>query len=282
MEYQQTSSKPLPEIVLEPRTGLQFLDFDELYSYRDLFWFLIWRQLKVRYAQSAIGIGWAIIQPLFSMLVFTVIFGKLAEIDSNGAPYALFSLAALLPWTYFSNSVTDGIASLVTEANMLKKIYFPRILLPISAVVAKLIDLGIASVMMAILMIIYQQLPTTQIFLLPLGILLMVITASGISIWLTALAVQYRDVKHAISFILQIAMYASPVVYSVSIIPAQWQLFYGINPMVGVIELFRSSLLGTGAIRWDLLAVGTVSAVTILISGIIFFRGKEKAFADVA
>ncbi|MCC9601446.1 ABC transporter permease [Stieleria sp. JC731] len=270
------------ELIIEPRKGLQLFDWKELVAYRDLFRFLIWRQIKVRYAQSAIGIGWAVIQPLFSMVLFTVIFGKLAEIDSNGAPYALFSLAALLPWTYFSNAITDGVASLVSEANMLRKIYFPRLLLPLSAVCAKLVDFVIAAVMMGILMVIYQHAPPIQILVLPLAAALMIITASGVSVWLTALAVQYRDVKHAMSFLVQLGMYASPVVYPVSLIPDQYRLLYAINPMAGVIEAFRAGLLGTQPIPWDLLAVGTVSSSVLLLSGLLFFRSKEKIFADVA
>ncbi|MCD0458877.1 ABC transporter permease [Roseiconus lacunae] len=270
------------ELVIEPRKGLQLFDWKELVAYRDLFRFLIWRQIKVRYAQSAIGIGWAIIQPLFSMVLFTLIFGRLAEIDSNGAPYALFSLAALLPWTYFSNAITDGVASLVSEANMLRKIYFPRLLLPLSAVCAKLVDFGIAAAMMAILMVIYQHVPPIEILVLPLAVMLMIIMASGVSVWLTALAVQYRDVKHAMNFLVQLGMYASPVVYPVSLIPDQYRLLYALNPMAGVIEAFRAGLLGTQPIPWDLLAVGTISGSILLLTGLAFFRSKEKIFADVA
>ena len=270
------------EIVLENRKGLKVLDWHELIAYRDLFRFLVWRQVKVRYAQSAIGIGWAVIQPLFSMVLFTLIFGRLAKIESDGAPYALFSLAALLPWTYFSNAITDGVQSLVSEANMLRKIYFPRLLLPLSAVAAKLVDFAIAGVMMALLMFIYQQVPPSQIFVLPLAIVLMVLTASGISVWLTALAIQYRDVKHGMGFLVQILMYASPVVYPATLIPDEYRLFYALNPMVGVIEAFRSGLLGSQPIPWDLLSVGTLASTMMMLSGLVFFRSKEKIFADVA
>ena len=270
------------ELIIEPRKGLQLFDWKELVAYRDLFRFLIWRQIKVRYAQSAIGIGWAIIQPLFSMLVFTIIFGNLAKVDSDGAPYALFSLAALLPWTYFSNAITDGVQSLVSEANMLRKIYFPRLMLPLSAVAAKLVDFGIAAVMMVVMMIVFQYPPSIQIVALPLAIIVMLITASGVSVWLTALAVQYRDVKHAMNFLVQLLMYASPVVYAASIIPEKYRLLYAINPMVGVIESFRAAILGTTSIPWDLLGVGFLSGTILLITGLAFFRSKEKIFADVA
>lgn len=267
--------------IIEARKGIELFDWRELVAYRDLFRFLVWRQIKVRYAQSAIGIGWAVIQPLFSMLLFTVIFGQLAKVDSNGAPYALFSLAALLPWTYFSNAITDGVASLVSEANMLSKIYFPRLLLPLSAVSAKLVDFAIAAVMMAVLMLFYRQIPPIQFVVLPLAIALMIVTASGVSVWLTALAVQYRDVKHAMNFLVQLLMYASPVVYPTSLIPSEYRLAYALNPMVGVIETFRAGLLGTQPIAWDLLAVGTLSGTILLLTGLAFFRSKEKIFADV-
>ena len=270
------------ELIIEPRKGLQLFDWKELVAYRDLFRFLIWRQIKVRYAQSAIGIGWAIIQPLFSMLVFTIIFGNLAKVDSDGAPYALFSLAALLPWTYFSNAITDGVQSLVSEADMLRKIYFPRLMLPLSAVAAKLVDFGIAAVMMVVMMIVFQYPPSIQIVALPLAIIVMLITASGVSVWLTALAVQYRDIKHGMNFLVQLLMYASPVVYAASIIPEKYRLLYAINPMVGVIESFRAAILGTTSIPWDLLGVGFLSGTILLITGLAFFRSKEKIFADVA
>ncbi len=274
--------KPIPVTIIERRSGWQLLDLDELLNYQDLFRFLIWRQIKVRYAQSAIGFGWAIIQPLFSMVIFTMVFGKLAKIDSEGVPYALFSLAALLPWTYFSNAITDGVASLVSEAGMLRKIYFPRILMPLSAVFAKLLDFAIASAMMAIMMLVYQQPPTAGIVFLPLFILLMVAFASGISTWLTALAIQYRDIKHALSFLVQLCMYASPIVYPTTLVPEQYRLLYAINPMVGVVEGFRSVLLGTQPIPWSLLATGGASTSLILITGLAFFRSKESIFADVA
>jgi len=270
------------QLVIEPRSGWSLLDWNELVAYRDLFRFLVWRQVKVRYAQSAIGFGWAIIQPLFSMLLFTVIFGNLAEIDSAGAPYALFSLAALLPWTYFSNAISDGVGSLVSEANMLRKIYFPRLLLPLSAVGAKLVDFVIAASMMALLMLIYLHAPPIQILILPFSIILMVLTAGAVSVWLTALAVQYRDVKHAMNFLVQLLMYASPVVFPTKIIPEPYRWAYALNPMVGVIESFRAGLLGTQPIPWGLLAVGTGSATILSVTGLAFFRSKEKIFADVA
>lgn len=269
-------------IIIQPRSGWQLVDLRELYEYRDLFRFLVWRNIKVLYAQSAIGIGWAVIQPLFSMLVFTIVFGRLAKVSSDGAPYAVFSFAALVPWTYFANALTQGTNSLVQEANMINKIYFPRLLLPLSAVAAKLLDFAIAMLVLVALMIWYQIVPTVGILAVPLLTLLMVITAVGLGAWLTALAIQYRDVKHAMNFVVQLLMYAAPVVYPTSLIPRQFQLIYSINPMVGVIEGFRSALLGTRPMPWDLILVSTISAVIIAISGITYFRHKERVFADVA
>ena len=271
-----------PVTIIEPSTGARMVDWQELIAYRDLFRFLIWREIKVRYAQSAIGIGWAIIQPVCSMVIFTIVFGKLANVGSDGVPYALFSFAALVPWTYFSNAINGGVASLVGETNMLRKIYFPRLLMPLSAVAAKLVDFSIAMVVLAILMLFYRQIPSMAIIALPLLVGLMTLTAAGISTWLSALAVQYRDVKHAMTFLVQLAMYASPVVYPTTLIPEQYRLLYAINPMVGVIEGFRSALLGTQPMPWDLIGIGMISTLAILFTGLAFFRSKERIFADVA
>lgn len=268
--------------VIEAGKRAKLLNPQELLDYRDLFRFLIWRQVKVLYAQSAIGIGWALIQPIFSMILFSIVFGKLARVSSDGIPYSLFSLAGLVPWTYFSNAVVDGVNSLVGEANMLRKVYFPRLLLPLSAVVAKLVDFAIGLSCLFLLMICYGHSPTLQLFLLPLPLLLMVSAASAISIWLTALAVQYRDVKHAIAFMIQLAMYASPVVYPTSLIPAEYRLFYAINPMVGAIEGFRAALLGATPMPWGEMGVGLISTLVLLFFGLNVFSQKERKFADVA
>lgn len=277
-----TAIPSTPETVIEARRGWRLFDARELVAYRDLLRFLIWRQIKVRYAQSAVGIGWAVIQPVFSMLLFTIVFGSLAGIESDGAPYALFSLTALVPWTYFSNAVTDGVASLVGEANMLRKIYFPRLLIPLSAVAAKLVDFVIGLGCLVVLMLIYGTLPPWRIAVLPLFILMMVVAAAGTSILLTAVAVQYRDVKHAMTFLVQLAMYASPVVYPASLIPESYRLLYAVNPMVGVIEGFRSTILGTQPIPWGLVGVGAASSALLLLLALAVFASKERIFADVA
>lgn len=268
--------------VIEPRSDWRLIDFRELYKYRDLWYFLTFRGVRVLYAQSAIGIGWAVLQPLCSMLVFTVIFGKFAGIQSDGVPYAIFSFVALVPWTYFSNAMTEASNSLVNQSQMITKVYFPRVILPLAAVTAKLIDFGIALVMLAILMVWFQFVPSWKIVFLPLLALIMVASAAGLGMWLTSLAVHYRDVKHALGFITQMIMYSTPVVYSTSIVPERWQSYYAINPMVGVIEGFRAALLGTRPMPWSWIAIGSMSASVLLITGMIFFRRRERLFADVA
>jgi lipopolysaccharide transport system permease protein len=268
--------------VIEPTPGWRAVDFKEIYRYRDMLRFLTWRSIKVLYAQSAIGIGWAVIQPLFSMIVFTIVFGRFAKIDSQGVPYSLFSLAALVPWTYFSNALLEAGNSLVSQSQMLTKVYFPRLILPLSGVLAKLVDFGIAMLMLALLMAFYQIVPTWNCVFIPLLVLIMVAASLGVGLWLTAMAIQYRDVKHALSFVVQLAMYASPVIYSVRIIPEKYRLLYAANPMVGVIEGFRSALLNTNPMPWDLIAVGVVCASFILASGLYYFRRQERVFSDVA
>jgi lipopolysaccharide transport system permease protein len=268
--------------IIEPRTGWQVVDLRELREYRDLFIFWVWRNVKARYAQSVLGIGWAVIQPVFAMLVFTVVFGNLARLDSDGVPYPIFSFAALVPWTYFANAFTDASNSLVTNTNMLAKIYFPRIVLPLTSVISKLIDFGISFIILLFLMIVFKATPTIGMLYLPVLVLIMMISAAGIGTIFAALAVHYRDVKHAINFLVQLMMYASPVVYSVSIIPEKYRLLYAMNPMVGVIEGFRSAFLGTTPMPWVLLAVGASVSVILLFAGGLYFRRVEKIFADVA
>ena len=280
--YEMNSEANTIVQIIEPTPGWKAIDFKELYRYRDMLRFLTWRSIKVLYAQSAIGIGWAVIQPLFSMLVFTVVFGWFAKIDSDGVPYSLFSLAALVPWTYFSNALLEAGSSLVSQSQMLSKVYFPRLVLPLSGVLAKLVDFCIAMLMLLGLMLFYRVFPTWNCLFLPLLILIMLASALGIGLWLTAMAIQYRDIKHALSFVVQLAMYASPVIYSANIIPERFRYFYAINPMVGVIEGFRSALLGTGRMPWDLIAIGSASATVFLVSGLFYFRRQERVFSDVA
>lgn len=268
--------------ILEPNKRIRVLDLPELYAYRDLFRFLTWRHIKVQYAQSTLGIGWAIIQPVFSMLVFTIVFGKMAKISSDGVPYAVFSLVALVPWTYFSNAVTEGTNSLVSNTNMLTKVYFPRLIIPLSSVLAKLVDFFIGMIIVVGLLLWYGMMPTLGVLMLPYLIILMMLSAAGMGLWATSLAIQYRDVKYGLNFGIQLLMYAAPVVYPASLIPERWQYLYALNPMVGIIEGFRSALLGTNPMPWDFIAIGTATSLVLFLSGARYFRGKEKIFADVA
>lgn len=269
-------------VVIEPQPGWRIVNLQELREYKDLFYFLVWKNIKVRYAQSVLGVGWAIIQPLFSMVVFTVIFGNLAKVGSDGAPYALFSFVALVPWTYFSNSLLDTTGSLVTNRSMLTKIYFPRLIFPFTSVLSKLVDFTISLFVLAILMVWFGVVPTMGIVVIPLLIVLMMFTAAGLGMWLSALAVQFRDIKYGLNFGIQLLMYSAPVVYPASLIPEKYQLFYAINPMVGIIEGFRSALLGTNPMPWDFILIGTFSSVIIIISGAFYFKRMERYFADVA
>jgi lipopolysaccharide transport system permease protein len=279
---EQQFEQELPSLRVIEGNSRPIIDWGELWVYRDLFYFLVWRNIKTRYAQSVLGVGWAIIQPVFRMIIFTIVFGNLARIDSDGVPYAIFSYTALVPWTYFSNSLTASATSLVTSTQMVQKVYFPRLVIPFSPVLATLVDFAIAFALLLGLMLWFNIWPNSSIVLLPLFILLMVVTASGMGLWLTALAVQYRDVQYGLNFVVQLLMYAAPVVYPANNVPEQFRLLYGIFPMAGVIEGFRSVLLGTNPVPWDLIGIGTVSAVVTFISGAVYFNYMERHFADVA
>lgn len=261
----------------------------ELAHYRDLLFFLVWRDVKTLYSQTVLGFGWAIIRPVFSMLIFTVVFGSLARVPSDGAPYALFSFAALVPWTYFSTAMTASANSLVSSSHVLSKVYFPRLIIPLTPVLAGLVDFAVALVALAALMVWYHVVPGIALVWSPLLVILMGITAFGAGLWLSALAIQYRDIKHAIVFLSQILMYAAPVVWPVSLITQKFPVWgrtirvvYGLFPMAGVIEGFRASLLGTVPMPWDLVAMGTLSAVMTLLTGMLYFNRRERVFADVA
>jgi lipopolysaccharide transport system permease protein len=254
----------------------------ELWEFRELFYFLVWRDVKVRYAQSILGIGWAIIQPLVPMVIFTIVFGRVAHISSDGLPYAMFAYAGLVPWTYFANAVTDSSASLVKEVNMLSKIYFPRLIIPLTSTLARLIDLAISFLVLVALMAWYQTTPQVSVIVLPLLILIAIMAAAGLGMWLSALAVQYRDVKYAVPFAVQFMMYAAPVVYPSSLIPVNFRYLYAVNPLVGVIEGFRACLLGSTPMPWALIGIGGLSALLMLWFGTLSFIRKEPVFADVA
>jgi lipopolysaccharide transport system permease protein len=273
---------PTPQVIIEPKKGWQVINWHDLIAYRDLFYFLVKRDIKVIYSQTILGFAWAILQPVFSMIVFSVIFGKLAQMPSDGVPYPLFSYAALVPWTYFSSAISSSTQSLISNSNMLSKVYFPRLVIPMTPVVAKLGDFTIALTIVGLLMLWYRTPPTWNVLFLPLLILLMMATAAGAGMWLSALAIQYRDVRFAMNFVTQLLLYAAPVVWPVSLVPEQFRLIYGLYPMAGVIEGFRAALLGSTSMPWDLIGMGTLCATTLVISGMFYFRSMERIFADVA
>ncbi len=270
------------QIVIEPATQWRFINWREISEYRDLLFFWAWRSIKIRYAQSAIGVGWAVIQPVFSTVVFSLVFGKMARIESEGIPYSLFSLMGIVPWTYFSNALQASTVSLMNNTNLITKIYFPRLILPVSEALAKLLDFGLAMLVLFAWMSWLGFLPDTGIWVLPLLILLMTFWAAGLGIWLASLAVQYRDIGHGMVFFIQLMMFASPVVYPMGIVPDQYKWIYALNPMVGIIEGFRSALLGGKPMPWDLLALGTAVSLVFALLGSFCFRRREKLFADVA
>jgi lipopolysaccharide transport system permease protein len=269
-------------IVIEPRRGWQLINWRELGESRDLLYFLVWRDIRVLYNQTILGFTWAIIRPFVSMVIFSVVFGRLAKIPSDGVPYPLFSFAALVPWTFFSSAMVDSSTSLVANVNMLTKVYFPRLVIPMTPVLAKLVDFAIAFVMLGLMMAWYGTAPTRYVAMIPVLVVLMILTSAGIGMLLSALAIQYRDIKHAIPFLSQILMFAAPVVWPVSLIPSKYRLLYGLFPMAAVIEGFRSALLGTTPMPWDLIVTGTASAIGIAVIGAFYFRRAERIFADVA
>jgi lipopolysaccharide transport system permease protein len=268
--------------VIEPKGGSKLINLREVVEYRDLLYFLVLRDVTVLYKQTILGIAWAVLTPFFSMVVFSVIFGRLLGVESNGIPYPLFSFAALLPWTYFSSALTNSTNSLIQGSAVFTKVYFPRIFIPLVPVFSKLVDFCIAFVMLIGLMIWYRVAPSMNALFLPAPILLMIVTTAGIGMGLSALAIQYRDVRHAMQFSVQILMYAAPVVWPVSKVPGQFRLWYGLYPMAGVIEGFRAALLGTGPMPWDLLLMGSMSATLFFLLGALYYRRTERVFADVA
>jgi len=267
--------------IIESSEMNRWFNVQEVWAYRDLFYLLVWRDIKTRYAQSVLGIGWAIIQPLFSMVVFTVVFGNMAKISSDGVPYAIFSFSALVPWTYFSGALTSAGGSLLTARGIITKVYFPRIIVPLVAVVAKLWDFVIALIILFGVMAYFGFAPTARTLYLPVIVLLMTLTAAGAGMWLTALSLQYRDIQYSLGFGVQLLMYASPVVYPVSMVPERFRLLYYLNPMASIIEVFRSVLLGTNPIPWQALSIGAGMTFLLVISGSLYFTSMERKFADV-
>jgi lipopolysaccharide transport system permease protein len=268
--------------IIEPSKGWQLIDWRELVRYKDLLYYMVVRGIKARYAQSILGISWAIIQPLFTTLIFTIVFGNVAQISSDGAPYLIFSFAAMLPWSYFSTTLTESANSLVSNSNMITKVYFPRLILPISAAFSKLLDFVIAFLLLIVLLFWFKITPSWEVVFMPLLMVILIMFSLGLGMILSAMAVQYRDVKHAISFLVQILLYAAPVVYATSSIPAKYQFWYSLNPMVGVIEGFRSMFLSTQPMPWNWILTGGIISLALFVFGAFYFKRMEKIFADVA
>lgn len=266
---------------IKPSKGWAALNLGELWESRELLYFFTWRDIKVRYKQTVLGALWAILQPFLTMVVFSIVFGQLAKVPSDGFPYPIFVYCALLPWQLFSQAMTGAGNSLAASQHLISKIYFPRLLLPMSAVLAGLVDFGVAFLVLLGMMLFYGIVPTAAILLLPLFILLAVATALAVGLWLAALSAQYRDVRHTIPFLTQFWMYATPVLYSSSLVPEEWRLLYGLNPMAGVVEGFRWALLGKSEGAGLLVLVSAVVVTLLLVGGMLYFRRMERTFADV-
>ncbi|HZR33556.1 MAG TPA: ABC transporter permease [Terriglobales bacterium] len=270
-----------PTVTIRAGKGWQSLAFHELWDYRELLFFLTWRDIKVRYKQTVLGVAWAIIQPFFGMVVFTIFFGRLAKVPSDGIPYPLFCYAALLPWQLFAYALTESSNSVVTNERLITKVYFPRLVIPISAVLAGLVDFVIAFGVLLVMMAYYGVRPGWAVLTLPLFVLFAVATALGVGLWLSALNVRYRDVRYTLPFITQLWLFASPVAYSSSLVPERWRPLYGLNPMTGVVEGFRWALLGRTTPPGMMVLVSGVVVVVVLLSGLFYFRRVERSFADL-
>lgn len=271
----------MPTLVIRPSKGWIALNLADLWQYRELIYFLTWRDIRVRYKQTALGAAWAVIQPFFTMVVFSVIFGRLAKIPSDGVPYPIFAYCALLPWQLFAYSLGQSSNSLVANQQLITKVYFPRLVIPISTILAGLLDFLVAFVVLIGMMIYYGTTPTAAVWTLPLFLLLAVGTALGVGLWLSALNVQYRDVRYAIPFLTQFWLFATPIAYPSSLIPGPWRTLYGLNPMAGVVEGFRWALLGKTEGPGALLAVSVAITIVMLVGGLYYFRRMEKTFADM-
>ena len=280
-EQRDERSEHKPTLTIQPRKGWLEFDLAELWHARDLFYFLVRRDIILRYKQTVLGAGWAILQPLATMMLFTIIFGFLGGLPADGLPYPLFFYSGLVLWTFFANAGTMAANSLIVSPDLITKIYFPRLLLPAAPVVASLLDLGIASSLLVLLMAYYGVYPSANIWALPIFVGLATLAATGVGILLFALNVKYRDFRYVIAFFFQFWMFASPVLYSTSLFPEKWRLFFALNPMVGAIDGFRWALFGTSTDPWPLVAVGTSCSVAIFLLGTIYFQRTEEFFADL-
>lgn len=266
--------------IIKPTSGWQIINFREMKEYRDLLFFLVWRDIKVLYAQTILGFFWAILQPLIQITIFTIVFGKVAKVSTEGIPYILFSSVAIIPWTYMSQAMSYSSQSLVGGQSMLGKVYFPRLIFPLTPVLAKLVDFGISMLIIVAVSIYYRILPTWNLLLFPLFVVLMMSISAGVGFWLSAMAIRFRDVKHAMPFVIRMLMYTAPIVYSASSIPDKYRLIYSMNPIVGVTEGFRACFLGT-PMPWAFIWPGLITAAILLISGAFYFKRMERVFVDV-
>jgi lipopolysaccharide transport system permease protein len=266
---------------IKPSRGWVSLKLRDLWKYRELLYFLTWRDIKVRYKQTILGAAWAIIQPFFTMVVFSLFFGRLAKVPSDGIPYPIFSYAALVPWTFFASGLSQSSNSLVGSANLIKKVYFPRLVIPIATVISGVVDFVLAFIVLLGMMLFYRIVPTVNVLWLPLLLLLAFITALGVGLWLSAMNVQFRDVRYAVPFLTQFWLFSTPIAYSSSLLDEPWRTLYAINPMVGVVEGFRWALLGTDTAPGPIIVISSLAALILLVSGAFYFRRMEKYFADV-
>jgi lipopolysaccharide transport system permease protein len=271
----------IPVLFIRPSRGWVSLKLSELWEYRELLYFLTWRDVKVRYKQTALGASWAIIQPFFTMIVFSLFFGRLARIPSDGIPYPLFTFSALVAWTFFANGLTQSSNSLVSSSQLIRKVYFPRLTIPIATVLSGAVDFALAFIVLLGMMLYYGVVPSWRIIYLPPFLLLAVVSSLGVGLWLSALNVKFRDVRYIVPFITQIWMFMTPIAYPSSLLHQPWRTLYGLNPMAGVVEGFRWALFGTGGAPGPVAAVSAVAAVFILVAGAYYFRRVEKHFADI-
>jgi lipopolysaccharide transport system permease protein len=269
-----------PVVVIRPSRGWRLPDLAELWAYRELIYFLTWRDIKVRYKQTAIGVAWAVLQPLALMTVFTLFFGRLAKVPSDGIPYPLFAYAGLLPWQLFSRTIAESTNSLITDQRLVTRVYFPRIIVPAATVCAAVLDFAISGILLVGLMAVYGVAPGVRALWLPVFVLLMLVTALGVGFWLSALNVEFRDVAYAVPFLNQLWLFLTPVVYPSSVVPETWRPLLGLNPMAGVVEGFRWALLGAGQGPSPFLAVSAATALVLFVSGAVWFRRRERTFVD--
>lgn len=268
-------------MIIKPSKGWSFPDLSELWDYRELIYFFAWRDIKVRYKQTVLGAAWAVIQPFFTMIVFSIFFGNFAKIPSESVPYPIFAYTALVPWTYFANSVTQASTSMVTQRGVITKVYFPRIIVPLASMVSGLLDFAIAFAVLLAMMFYYGIFPTFTILLVPFLLLFSIGAAFAVGIWFSALNVVYRDVQYAVPFLVQFWLFATPIAYPSSLVPERWRAIFGLNPMAGVVEGFRWSLLGSGGGFEPMFVVSILIILALLVTGLLYFRRMEREFADV-